>query len=135
MLKVIIAEEHYNKNIPLDKLAATLNVSVDSLESAKAEMLEDVKESSIKAFYKGLKAGERLVPVAADIPCRKDSIAVFSDTNSISRCTLSRDHVIQGILFRADSIVGFNENGRLWRCNISLETIISEHTLQGKKRG
>ena len=57
MLKVIIAEEHYNKNIPLDKLAAALNVSADRLEAAKAEMLEDVKESSIKAFYKGLKPG------------------------------------------------------------------------------
>jgi YesN/AraC family two-component response regulator len=57
MLKVIIAEEHYNKNIPLDKLAAALKVSVDRLESAKAEMLEDVKNSSIKAFYKALKPG------------------------------------------------------------------------------
>ena len=57
MLKVIIAEEHYNKDIPLDKLASALNVSVDRLEAAKREMLEDVKESSIKAFYKGLKSG------------------------------------------------------------------------------
>ena len=57
MLKVIIAEEHYNKNVPLDKLAAALKVSVDRLETAKREMLEDVKESSIKAFYKGLKPG------------------------------------------------------------------------------
>jgi hypothetical protein len=57
MLKVIIAEEHYNKNIPLDKLAAALKVPVDRLESAKAEMLEDVKKSSIKAFYKALKPG------------------------------------------------------------------------------
>lgn len=57
MLKVIIAEEHYNKNIPLDKLAVALKVPVARLESAKAEMLEDVKNSSIKAFYKGLKPG------------------------------------------------------------------------------
>jgi len=57
MLKVIIAEEHYNKGIPLDKLANALNVSVDRLETAKREMLDDVKESSIKAFYKGLKPG------------------------------------------------------------------------------
>ena len=57
MLKVIIAEEHYNKNVPLDKLAAALKVSVERLETAKHEMLEDVKESSIKAFYKGLKPG------------------------------------------------------------------------------
>lgn len=57
MLKVIIAEEHYKQNIPLDKLAAALKVSVDRLESAKAEMLEDVKKTSIKAFYKALKPG------------------------------------------------------------------------------
>ena len=57
MLKVIIAEEHYNKNIPLDKMAAALKVPLDRLESAKAEMLEDVKNSSIKAFYKALKPG------------------------------------------------------------------------------
>ena len=57
MLKVIIAEEHYNKNIPLDKLSDALKVPVDRLESAKAEMLEDVKNSSIKAFYKALKPG------------------------------------------------------------------------------
>jgi hypothetical protein len=57
MLKVLVAEEHYNKNIPLDKLSEALNVSVDRLETAKREMLEDVKESSIKAFYKGLKPG------------------------------------------------------------------------------
>ena len=57
MLKVIIAEEHYNKNIPLDKLAETLKIPLDRLETAKAEMLEDVKNSSIKAFYKALKPG------------------------------------------------------------------------------
>jgi len=54
---VLIAEEHYNKNIPLEELSGKLNVSVDRLEAAKQEMLEDVKESSIKAFYKGLKPG------------------------------------------------------------------------------
>ena len=57
MLKVILAEEHYNKNIPLDKLSAALKISVDRLETAKHEMLEDVKNTSIKAFYKGLKPG------------------------------------------------------------------------------
>ena len=57
MLKVLIAEEHYNKNISLDELSGILKVSVDRLETAKQEMFEDVKESSIKAFYKGLKPG------------------------------------------------------------------------------
>jgi hypothetical protein len=57
MLKVLIAEEHYNKNIPLDKLSDLLKVPVDRLETAKREMIEDVKESSIKAFYKAQKPG------------------------------------------------------------------------------
>jgi hypothetical protein len=54
MLKVLIAEEHFTKNIPLDELAQTLRVSVDRLESAKLSMLEDVKDASIKAFHKTL---------------------------------------------------------------------------------
>lgn len=57
MLKVLIAEEHFNKNISLDELAATLKISPERLETARAEMLEDVKNTSIKAFYKGLKPG------------------------------------------------------------------------------
>jgi hypothetical protein len=57
MLKVLIAEEHFNKNISLDEIAAKIRVSMDRLESAKLEMLEEVKNSSIKAFYKALKPG------------------------------------------------------------------------------
>jgi hypothetical protein len=57
MLKVLIAEEHFTKNIPLAELSEKLKVSADRLESAKLEMLDDVKNSSIKAFYKSLKPG------------------------------------------------------------------------------
>lgn len=57
MLKVLIAEEHFGKNVSLPDLAQKLGVPVDRLESAKKDMLEDVKETSIKAFYKGLGAG------------------------------------------------------------------------------
>ncbi len=57
MLKVLVAEEHFTKNIPLAELAEKLKVSADRLESARLEMLEDVKNSSIKAFYKSLKPG------------------------------------------------------------------------------
>jgi hypothetical protein len=57
MLKVLIAEEHFGKNIPLDELAKKLGVAVERLETAKAGMIEDVKETSIKAFYKGLGHG------------------------------------------------------------------------------
>lgn len=57
MLKVLIAEEHFGKSVSLPDLAGKLNVPVERLESAKKDMLEDVKETSIKAFYKGLRAG------------------------------------------------------------------------------
>jgi hypothetical protein len=57
MLKVLIAEEHFGKNIPLDELAKKLGVAPERLEEAKAGMIEDVKETSIKAFYKGLGHG------------------------------------------------------------------------------
>ncbi len=52
MLKVLIAEEHFTKNVTLDELSAQLRVSVDRLESAKKSMLEDVKNDSIKALYR-----------------------------------------------------------------------------------
>lgn len=57
VLKVLIAEEHFTKDIPLDELAKRLNVPVDRLKAAKASMLEDVKNTSIKAFYKSLGHG------------------------------------------------------------------------------
>jgi deoxyhypusine synthase len=57
MLKVIIAEEHFGKNVRLDELAKKMNVSFERLEAAKTSMLEDVRDTSIKAFYKSLGHG------------------------------------------------------------------------------
>jgi hypothetical protein len=57
MLKVLLGEEHFTKNVPLDEMAKKLNVPVARLEEAKASMLEDVKNTSIKAFYKSLGHG------------------------------------------------------------------------------
>lgn len=57
MLKVLIAEEHFQHNLPLADLSKKINVPLERLESAKLEMLEDVKNSSIKAFYKSLGSG------------------------------------------------------------------------------
>lgn len=57
MLKVIIAEEHFTKSVPLSKLAKKLNIPLEQLKSAKQEMLEDVKNASIKSFYSGLGSG------------------------------------------------------------------------------
>lgn len=57
MLKVLIAEEHFDKGIPIDEMAKRLKISSVRLESAKIEMLEDVKDASVKAFYKGPRSG------------------------------------------------------------------------------
>jgi deoxyhypusine synthase len=57
MLKVLIAEEHFGKNVRLDELAKKLNVPFERLEAAKTAMLEDVRDTSIKAFYKSLGHG------------------------------------------------------------------------------
>jgi hypothetical protein len=57
MLKVLIGEEHFTKNVPLDEMAKNLKVPVERLAEAKAAMLEDVKNTSIKAFYKSLGHG------------------------------------------------------------------------------
>jgi hypothetical protein len=57
MLKVVIGEEHFAKNVTLEEMGKKLKVSVERLEKAKLEMLEDVKNSSIKAFYKSLGHG------------------------------------------------------------------------------
>jgi len=57
MMKVLIAEEHFAKGISLEDMANKLGISVSRLEEAKKDMLEDVKNSSIKAFYKSLGHG------------------------------------------------------------------------------
>ena len=57
MLKVLIAQEHFTKRVRLDEMAKKLGIEFGRLEKAKAEMMEDVKEASIKAFYRGLGQG------------------------------------------------------------------------------
>ena len=57
MLKVLIGEEHFSKNVPLEEMAKKLKIAMKRLEKAKIEMLEDVKNTSIKAFYKSLGHG------------------------------------------------------------------------------
>lgn len=51
MLKVLIAEEHFAKKIPLEELAKKLMISLDRIKTAKREMFEDVEKNAIDAFY------------------------------------------------------------------------------------
>lgn len=45
-LKIMIADMHYNKGIPLDKVAENLRVQVEMLRRANAEMLQDIEITS-----------------------------------------------------------------------------------------
>lgn len=57
ILKVLIAEEHFAKGVSLDEMAKKLGIAVGRLEKARTEMMEDVKDASVKAFYKSLGRG------------------------------------------------------------------------------
>ncbi len=49
-LKIVIADMHYTKGVPLEDIAVHLNVPLDVLNKANAEMLEDVAISSAEAY-------------------------------------------------------------------------------------
>jgi len=70
--------------------------------------------------------------VAINLPCIEGTRVNFPDSSAVRSCVLSKDTVIQGILFRAGSIVGFNEDNRLWRCNISENTVINSFPCKAK---
>lgn len=57
MMKVLIAEDHFTNSIPLDEMAMKYKIALERLETAKASMLEDVKNESVKEFYKSLGSG------------------------------------------------------------------------------
>jgi hypothetical protein len=56
-LKVIIAEEHFGKNIPLDQISRTLNLPFERIERARKEMFEDVEKSTVNSLYKNMGHG------------------------------------------------------------------------------
>jgi len=49
-LKIMIADMHYNKGMPLEKVAENLQVPVDRLQQASAEMLEDVGMTAMEVY-------------------------------------------------------------------------------------
>jgi len=57
VLKVIIAEEHFVKMVPLEQIGQRLNLPMDRLEKAQAEMLEDVEETTVNAMHKEIEKG------------------------------------------------------------------------------
>ncbi len=57
VLKVIIAEEHFMKGIPVEQVAQKLNLPLERLEKAMTEMLEDVEETTINTFHNNVEKG------------------------------------------------------------------------------
>jgi hypothetical protein len=49
-LKIMIADMHYNKGLSLAHVADALQVSIDTINKANAEMLEDIEISAIAEF-------------------------------------------------------------------------------------
>jgi hypothetical protein len=49
-LKIVIADMHYIKGISLEQAAEELNVHVDKLRRANAEMLQDIEITSVEVY-------------------------------------------------------------------------------------
>jgi len=57
VLKVIIAEEHFTKKVPLEQISQKLNLPIDRLDKARTEMLEDVENSTVNALHNDTEKG------------------------------------------------------------------------------
>jgi len=49
-LKIMIADMHYNKGLSLEHVADALQVSIETINKANAEMLEDIEISAIAEY-------------------------------------------------------------------------------------
>lgn len=57
-LKIVIADLHYNKGISIEKVAENLQLQIEVLRRANAEMLEDIEATSIE-IYKAQNPGSQ----------------------------------------------------------------------------
>jgi hypothetical protein len=57
VLKVMIAEEHFVKQVPLEDLAKRLGITPERIKMAHAEMMEDVEKTAVKSFYDNIEKG------------------------------------------------------------------------------
>lgn len=62
-LKVMIAERHYGKGMPLPEVAETLKVPLKKIMTAHREMLEDVGETSAELYRQHSSEGPAGGPV------------------------------------------------------------------------
>ena len=49
-MKIMIADIHYNKGLPLEHVSSVLNIPIDLVTRAHGEMLEDVEISTTQVY-------------------------------------------------------------------------------------
>ena len=49
-LKIMIADIHYNKGLPLEQVSSVLNIPIDLVTRAHGEMLEDIEISTSQVY-------------------------------------------------------------------------------------
>ncbi len=57
VLKVVIAEEHFARKVPIEQISKTLNLPEERVLKARAEMFDDVERSSVNSLYKKMGNG------------------------------------------------------------------------------
>ena len=73
-LKLAVAEAHFQDKHPLEDLAAHLRCPVERLETARDEMMAEVREAAIKQYKKeSAESGFDLGDMTEDTPGRKDN--------------------------------------------------------------
>jgi len=53
-LKVLIAEMHFAQKMPAEIVAEKLKIPVERVNAARDSMLEEVKETAVKAYNRGI---------------------------------------------------------------------------------
>ena len=51
VLKVLLAEEHFVLQVPLDQISRKLNLPLEQLKKAQEEMLDDIEQTTSKALH------------------------------------------------------------------------------------
>lgn len=53
-LKVLIADMYFMQKMSTDKIAETLKIPIERITSARERMLEEIKETAVKTFRRGV---------------------------------------------------------------------------------
>ncbi len=53
-LKVLIADMYFMQKMSTDKIAETLKIPIERITSARESMIEEIKETAVKTFRRGV---------------------------------------------------------------------------------